>query len=189
MYFDPVFNDVANPFSTPVTTVCKMGILLSCCRRQKDHSEREPLLPKDRFDSKPPRYNEVFADIVAAINAGKLPSQTQLDHAARIALNSDVLNVEDSSGPGTLSENWRQIVGDVREIIEAIVEIGLQKNGTFVACCYRYIVLTPVSKGDDVIQEIIFLGKDISLDSARTEVAVDVSGGSGNQTENLENAG
>jgi len=147
-----------------------MGVLLSCCRRQKDHSEREPLLPKDRPEPEAPRYNEAFADVVAAINAGKLPSQTQLDHAARLALNSDLLNVEDSSGPGTLSDNWRKIVGDVREIIEATVEIGLQKNG------------------DNLLQEIIFLSKDISLESAHTEVAVDVSGGSDNQTENLESA-
>jgi hypothetical protein len=188
LYLDLVFDDVGNPFSF-VATVCKMGILLSCCRREKDHSEREPLLPKDRSDSESPRYDEVFADVVAAINAGKLPSQAQLDHAARIVLNSGVLNVHDSSGPGTLSENWRQIIGDVREIIEATVEIGLQKNGIFVAYDYCCIVLTPASKGDDIIQEIIFLSKDISLDSAHTEVAVDNSGGSDNQTGNLENAG
>lgn len=105
-----------------------MGFSFSCCRRQKS-DEREPLLPKDRFDGQPPRYNELFADIAAAINTGKLPSQEQIDHASRIALNSDVLNVGESSGPGTLSDNWRKIVTDVREIIESSVEIGLQKNG------------------------------------------------------------
>lgn len=117
-----------------------MGFCFSCCRRQKS-DEREPLLPKNRPEAKPPRYNELFVDIVAALNAGKLPSQMQLYRISRIALNSDVLNVGESSGPGTLSDNWRQIVKDVREIIEASVEIGLQKNGTPEGCCV-FLVLT-----------------------------------------------
>lgn len=42
--------------------------------------------------------------------------------------------------------------------------------------------------GDDVIQEVLFLSKDLSLDSAHTSVAVDVSGAE-NQAENLTDAG
>jgi hypothetical protein len=107
-----------------------MGFCFSCCRRQKS-PEQEPLLPKDCADTEPPRYDEILADVIAAISVGKLPSQAQLDYAARIILNSQILNVEDakSSGRGAISHSWRRILKDIREIIEASIEIGLQKNG------------------------------------------------------------
>jgi hypothetical protein len=106
-----------------------MGSFFSCCRRRKS-SEREPLLPKNRIEHIPPDFNRIFADIVAALAAGKLPSQTQLDRASRFALHSEILRVDDlRSDSGTLGENWRTILKDLRKVIEASAEIGLQKNG------------------------------------------------------------
>jgi hypothetical protein len=120
-----------------------MGFCFSFCRRQKS-PERQPLLPKDREDTKQPRYDEILANIIASINAGKLPSQTQLDHAARIILNSEVLNVESdrTSERGTISSSWRNIVKDLREVIEASVEVGLQKNGKCVCSCKLFSLFT-----------------------------------------------
>lgn len=112
-----------------------MGLCSSCCgRRAKDRGEREPLLPKHNDVLPPPQNNfEKFADVLAAIAAGKLPSQDQLNHALQSLLRSDLLDPRATAqaiGYGPLSESGRKVVEDVRELCQAALEVGLQKNGT-----------------------------------------------------------
>lgn len=111
-----------------------MGFCLSCCRRRsKDRSEREPLLPKHDDILPPPHNNfDKFADVLAAISAGKLPSQDQLNHALQQLLRSDLLDSRTTAhaiGYGPLSESGRKVVEDVREVVQAALEVGVQKNG------------------------------------------------------------
>lgn len=69
--------------------------------------------------------------MLAALKAHKLPSQVQIDAAVRALLNSDVLDVS-GLGYGPVSDDARKVVGDVRECLEALGQIGLEKNGTCV---------------------------------------------------------
>ncbi|KAI0630055.1 hypothetical protein C8Q77DRAFT_237447 [Trametes polyzona] len=129
-----------------------MGFCFSCCRRRRaprskyDHeSDREPLLPASArlhtpwsSDPLPPPKTtlEKVADVVAALNAGKLPSQEQLDGALRRVLASGVLDVNagspdeaDGDAEEELEEAGRQVVENAREVCQALLQFGMEKNG------------------------------------------------------------
>src|ERR1700679_2407740 len=98
-----------------------MGVCCSCRRtRQPSNDEREPLLPK--YAPKVPAQTQFdkVADIIAAASTGRLPSQAQINHALQLLLLSDFLRAEAPVTPGPLSARGRQIVDDLREIVEAI---------------------------------------------------------------------
>ena len=110
-----------------------MGVCSSCCRSDKS-SEREPLLPKSgprNREEAAAGYADKVADILGALEAGRLPSQAQTDHALRSLLNSDILNVESTSAhlPPSLRAELVTIVNDVKEVAVAMVEFGGEKNG------------------------------------------------------------
>lgn len=105
-----------------------MGSCLSCCRRQKSQ-ECEPLL-SSQFDSLPPSTSHVqkAVDVLAALKAKKLPSQDQLNAFLRVLLCSEVLDVHGITGYGPISDDARKIVLDVRGCIDALLQIGMEKN-------------------------------------------------------------
>ncbi|CAE6488368.1 unnamed protein product [Rhizoctonia solani] len=105
-----------------------MGSCSSCCgRRRPTQGEREPLLPKatDYVPSK--SAWDKSADALGALAAGKMPTQRQLDSALSALLSSDLLKVSNTA-TGVLSEHGQALVLDVREIVQAIARIGLEKN-------------------------------------------------------------
>lgn len=110
-----------------------MGLLFSTCRRRKDSAEREPLLPKHRVENASDAYTPSHAhltkavDIIAALRAGKLPSQEQLNGILRTVLQQTAL--ESGSANGPLSEHGRQVVSDLRNLVDAFLALGLEKNG------------------------------------------------------------
>ena len=69
------------------------------------------------------------ADIIAAASAGKFPSQAQINQALQLLLRSEFLRTEAPMVPGPLSARGRQIVEDLRELVEAVQVLGIQKNG------------------------------------------------------------
>ncbi|KAI0088053.1 hypothetical protein BDY19DRAFT_891712 [Irpex rosettiformis] len=107
-----------------------MGLFFSCCRRQKDHKEREPLLPKHRVDAAADEYLPSktqlnrLVDVVAALKTGKLPTQEQLNHIIRSLLHSTA----PGSSYGTLSGPGRQVLSDFRELLDVLLLVGLEKN-------------------------------------------------------------
>ncbi|GLB39185.1 hypothetical protein LshimejAT787_0603470 [Lyophyllum shimeji] len=109
-----------------------MGSCLSCLRGESESAEREPLLPTVAPPPPVPRSPtplEKAADILAALQSGKLPSQDQLDIILRSNLRSSLLQCDLSvSGSGPLSENGRRVVDDTRELIESILQFGMEKN-------------------------------------------------------------
>ena len=120
-----------------------MGFCFSCCRRRdkKDkygNGERERLLhPETDPDSlRNPEERTLYekvADVLAALHAGKLPSQAQIDSALRKLLHSEFFDVdsepENGSG-GALDGSMKGFVRDMREVAEAVLQIGLEKNGS-----------------------------------------------------------
>lgn len=112
-----------------------MGLCFSCCRRQTQKSyECEPLLGP-QSDLLPPTSNVQKAiDVLAALKAKKFPSQDQLNAFLQVILRSEVLNVHGISGYGPVSDDARKVVLDVRECIDALLQIGMEKNGVYYNC-------------------------------------------------------
>lgn len=111
-----------------------MGACSSCCKTDRS-PEREPLLPKSdprNRDETATRYADKVADILGALEAGRLPSQAQTDHAFRSLLNSDLLKVESANAslPPSLRKELVVILDDVKEVITAMLEVGGEKNGS-----------------------------------------------------------
>ncbi|KAG9102494.1 hypothetical protein FRC06_001941, partial [Ceratobasidium sp. 370] len=121
-----------------------MGSCSSCCGRRRPASgEREPLLPKTTEHVPPEAAWDKAADALGALSAGKLPTQRQLDVALSSLLSSNVLKVGTTS-TGALSAHGRVLVLDVREIVQSVARIGLEKNA------------------DDLIQDIIWQYRSMS---------------------------
>ena len=93
-------------------------------------AESEPLVvpPSDSLPE-PTSYFQKAIDILAALKANKLPSQDQLNAFLRLFLRTDMLDVDKVAGHGPVSDHVKKVVLDVREVIEATVQIGMEKNG------------------------------------------------------------
>jgi hypothetical protein len=127
-----------------------MGSCLSCLPQfRKKSSERKPLLPTHHDDAipnqaYPPPEPLIYklADILGAVQKGKLPSQDQLNIILQSILRSDLLRNEAqvASGYGLLSRSGRRVLEDTRETIEAILQIGMEKNGRLIImrACIMY---------------------------------------------------
>lgn len=113
-----------------------MGACSSCCRNDGS-PEREPLLPKSEprnREETAAQYADKVADVVGALEAGRLPSQAQIDHAFRSLLDSDLLKIEstDAHLPPSLRKELAAIVNGAKEVVTAMLEVGEEKNGLLV---------------------------------------------------------
>jgi hypothetical protein len=134
-----------------------MGSCHSCFpRRRKKSSEREPLLPSYRDDAtglEPPEplfYK--LAEFLDAIQKGKLPSQDQLNIILRTILKSSLLRDDSHVVPryGSLSQSGERVLEDVREMVEALLQIGMEKNGELIYP--RRFSLPRLIKADYLVQ-------------------------------------
>ncbi|KAF8799742.1 hypothetical protein BYT27DRAFT_7119732 [Phlegmacium glaucopus] len=114
-----------------------MDYCLSCFRKSDQIDEQEPLLSKhpQRLERGSPAVErgtiDKIIDILAAFNAGKLPSQTQLSKFLRNLLKSELLKQDGRkiiSSAGPMSKEGRKVLGDVRNLVQAILQFGLEKN-------------------------------------------------------------
>ncbi|KAJ7770572.1 hypothetical protein B0H16DRAFT_1515956 [Mycena metata] len=108
-----------------------MGGFWSCCRRDKS-PEKAPLLPKSRPSEEPP-YSvfDKLADIIGAINTGKIPSQDQVSQLLQHALRSEFLRDPSNSIPshgGPLSQQGVALVFEIKELVDSVLRMGLEKN-------------------------------------------------------------
>ncbi|KAJ7275091.1 hypothetical protein C8J57DRAFT_1714793 [Mycena rebaudengoi] len=103
-----------------------MGSCWSCCRREKS-PEKEPLLAKSR-SYQPNTSFEKLGDIVGAFNSGKIPSQDQVAGLLQRALRSEFLNDPAPSSGGPLSRRGIALVLGIKELMESVLRVGLEKN-------------------------------------------------------------
>ncbi|RPD69589.1 hypothetical protein L226DRAFT_563232 [Lentinus tigrinus ALCF2SS1-7] len=93
------------------------------------------VLPRTQLDK--------LADVVAALYAGKLPSQEQVNRALRHALASDVLNSHlhgtngGGSGEEELNEAGKEVLSLVRDALQAVLEFGMEKNDVAVEAAHE----------------------------------------------------
>ncbi|KAJ4499888.1 hypothetical protein C8R41DRAFT_566752 [Lentinula lateritia] len=105
-----------------------MGLFVSCIRSRKParcREEREPLLDSELEESR--QLKDLFrklVDIVAALDAGKLPSQHQLNHLIKVALKSEILYPKE----GSSSLAGHKVLLDVREVLGLLAVFGFEKN-------------------------------------------------------------
>ena len=125
-----------------------MNCLLPCFRNSSEPDEREPLLQNthsthdhdhDHHDQHPSGLVQrgtvdKIVDILVAFNAGKLPSQTQLSRFLRILLSSELLRQDGignkTTSVGPMSKDGRKVLNDVRNLVQSMLQFGLEKNGT-----------------------------------------------------------
>lgn len=69
------------------------------------------------------------ASIIAALNAGKLPSSQQAGAAFDLILDSNILNAEPSADGGELSAQGKVLQKDFRDVLSAYKQLGESKNG------------------------------------------------------------
>ena len=69
------------------------------------------------------------SSVMAALDAGKFPSQQQINAFIDWFLNSPLSQIEPTSEGGELSEQGRIIVEDVRDLLTAYKQLGENKNG------------------------------------------------------------
>ena len=109
-----------------------MGFCFSCCRRRKkeDDEEQRPLLSASSNPLKPPRTPlERAADALAALHAGKVPSQGQVDNVLRRLKNSGLFNSDEvAGGPYQAGEELQKVIDDARNAVDALLRIGMEKN-------------------------------------------------------------
>lgn len=71
--------------------------------------------------------------ILTAFNAGKLPSQDQLSVFLRFILNSELLREDTGTdvlpGNGPMSKQGRKALSELRNVIQATLQFGMEKNG------------------------------------------------------------
>ena len=122
-----------------------MNYYLPCFRSSSQTDEREPLLPKNASHQNNLRPGgssvvvergtvDKIIDILVAFNAGKLPSQTQLSGFLQTLLSSELLRQDGSQGKttsvGPMSKDGRKVLKDIRNLIQSMLQFGLEKNGT-----------------------------------------------------------
>lgn len=88
--------------------------------------------------SEQPLLNKLV-DAFAALSAGKLPTQDQISRILQKLLHSDLLNLDQSpeadsqpaflSGTGPASRRGRKVLEDVRNLLQAGLQFGMEKNG------------------------------------------------------------
>jgi Family of unknown function (DUF5923) len=107
-----------------------MGICCSAFRKRRPRGdEREPLLPKYTPEIPSQSQFDSAADILAALSTGKYPSQDQINRALRLLLSSDVLKSGNTVLSGALSQHGQKVLDDIRSIIQALITLGMEKNG------------------------------------------------------------
>jgi len=70
--------------------------------------------------------------VIAALRAGKQPSQSQTNAWIDKLLQSELLQVEKTTSGGELSQNGGKLARDVRGILEAYKAYGAHKNSVSV---------------------------------------------------------
>jgi len=107
-----------------------MGICYSGFRKRRPRGdEREPLLPRHTPEIPPQSQFDKAADILAALSAGKYPSQDQINRAFRLLLSSDILKSGRNVPSGPLSQHGQKVLDDIRTILQALISLGMEKNG------------------------------------------------------------
>ena len=108
-----------------------MGTLFSCCRRKTHPPAREarPLLNKNQVDQDGLDVYRRAGQIIGALRAGKYPSQDQLQIMLQRFLSlGPYASTDYEDEPNALCDSGDRMFGRIRELVEATVQFGMEKN-------------------------------------------------------------
>ena len=133
-----------------------MNYYLPCFGRSKSRdNEREPLLPRhtnargSNFDAPSNAKGsersvvDKIMDVLMALENGKVPSQDQLSGFLRALLKSPLLEEERGEvilGNGPTSKQGRRVLRDARALVQALLQFGMEKNGTYNTLQFLYFL-------------------------------------------------
>ncbi|KAJ3743444.1 hypothetical protein DFH05DRAFT_1209188 [Lentinula detonsa] len=154
-----------------------MGLFASCIRRKPPRCEEEPLLSPAEEQRKPELKNifKKVVHIVSALDAGKIPSQHQLNRLLKAVLRSNILYPKE----GGVSPAGNKVLRDLREVFGLLAVFGLEKNyddkiqdTVYHARCLasaptepdELIILEPPSEVDPVVQRISLIASELQTD-------------------------
>ncbi|KAL4248743.1 hypothetical protein ABKN59_007176 [Abortiporus biennis] len=148
-----------------------------CLSRRKygSSSEREPLLPQNRPGARSNldpngdiarRRLEKAMDIVAALRAGKFPSQSQLNIIFEHLLRSDVLS-QSNAREGEISKQGQAVIDSVRTFLQVSIQVGLDKNY------------------DDVLQNFVYNCQRVQAGAVEADIAVNANQSGQNTLETI----
>lgn len=152
---------------------------LPCFGRSKSRdNEREPLLPTytnergSKLNAPPDTRGsersvvDKIVDVLTALENGKVPSQDQLSGFLQVLLKSRLLEEERGKGVpgnGPTSKQGRKVIRDTRDLIQALLQFGMEKNGTYGFDVLRMLHLKMTfwtfatnTIADDKLQELYF---------------------------------
>ncbi|KAF8999148.1 hypothetical protein BDQ17DRAFT_1328488 [Cyathus striatus] len=92
-------------------------------KKDTDDDDTAPLITEHTDPLPPESKSDKFIDILVALNAGKLPSQEQLSRIFRYVLKSELL-----CDDGPTSRIGRKVIGDAREVVQSMLQLGMEKN-------------------------------------------------------------
>lgn len=178
-----------------ITLVCAAFLLLSLfllfrfyVLRDSSSEDTEWLLGSQQSENTSSHGRSPFeniAEVLAALNTGKYPSQDQINNALRRLLKSSVLSPDTLAATlgarqsGGLSVAGRRLIEHVREIVEAVLQIGLEKNSDLSLFSVKLFIVRARADlkliqylGDDVIQRCLheFVGSNVVSPAFRPEL-------------------
>lgn len=126
----------------------------------------------------------MLADIIAAVHAGKLPSQEQVNGALRRALASEILAPASWSTNGeshlpiydqVLADSWQTVLRNTRDACQAALEFGSEKNSesASVRGCERPLLCLLID--DDRFQDLVYQLRSVTSVPLHADVAVEAT--------------
>lgn len=108
--------------------------LTSCYELSRAYKRRcEPFRPTNHITT---IIMDKTTSVLAALDAGKLPDQNQINQSIDWVLVNFIAELESGTGGDSeLSKQGRVIAGGVREILRAYKQLGSNKNGRWWRAC------------------------------------------------------
>lgn len=112
--------------------------------------------------------------VIAALRAGKQPSQSQTNAWIEKLLQSELIQVENSVSVGELSQSGKNLARDIRGVLEAYACYGSHKNGRIFASLVSRLVENSFA-GENLVQNAIFHLSQAEITASTLDVDVPIN--------------
>jgi hypothetical protein len=111
--------------------------------------------------------------VIAALKAGKQPSQLQTNAWIEKLLQSELIQVEKTAGAGELSQNGKKLARDLRDILEAYKGYVSHKNGMISPPPELARAFNPLL-GENLVQNAIWNLSQADIAASSLDVAIPI---------------
>jgi len=114
-----------------------------------------------------------ITSVIAALKAGKQPSQSQTNAWIEQLLQSELIQAEKTVGAGPLSQNGTKLARDLRAIFEAYKNYGTHKNGIILSLPMFVHGFNPLA-GENLVQKAIWHLNQADIAASSLEIGASV---------------